>query len=248
MIYIEDGVQELIDSTNDLARELFESQEKMKDFLLTLSKMHNISYSNILLLKNQRQDINFVANKETMEKYRYHVKDEEEPLKIIKRIKIENEIKFKITQVYDISQTDAVKKEQKTYSKEDIKSLLKGMCSRRGIQFVDDNPMVNLENIIIDIYKNSTSSNFSRHNVGQYGIQTQVEINAATFTVAKKLNINTNYDLKDICKWGIDKEERTLKESLKNIQKFTNYFIKDLQIQEKLNYIDNEKQECEEMG
>ena len=66
--------------------------------------------------------------------------------------------------------------------------------------------------------------------------------------MAKKLNINTNYDLKDICKWGIDKEERTLKESLKNIQKFKNYFIKDLQIQEKLNYIDNEKQECEEMG
>lgn len=248
MIHIEDGVQELIDSTDDLAKSLFESQEKMKDFLLTLSKMYNTSYNNILLLKNQRKDISFVANKETMEKYKFNVKDKEEPLEIIKRIKVENEVKFKIDKVYDISQTDAVRKEQKTYSKAYIETILKGMCSRRGITFEANNPMVNLENIITDICSNSRPNNVSMYNVDQYASQTQVEVNATIFSVAKKLNINTrNYNLKDICKWGIDKDTKTLKESLKYIQKFTNYFIKDFQTQEKLNHIENEKQEDEEM-
>ncbi len=248
MIHIEDGVQELIDSTDDLVKSLFESQDKMKDFLLTLSQMYNTSYSNILLLKNKRKDISFVANKETMEKYKFHIKDKEEPLKIIKRIKAADEIKFKIDEVYDISQTDAVRKEKKTYSKEYIEVLLKGMCSRRGISFEDNNLMLNLENIITDISSNSRSSNASMYNVDQYASQTQVEVNATIFAVAKKININTrNYNLKDICKWGINKDVRTLKESLKYIQKFTNYFIKDFQTQEKLNHIENEKEEDEEM-
>ena len=248
VIHIEDGVQELIDSTDNLAKSLFENQKKMRDFLLTMSKMYNTSYNNILLLKNQREDISFVADKATMEKCKFHVKDEEEPLEIIKRIKVENEVKFKIDKVYDISQTDAVKREQKSYSKEYIETILKGMCSRRGLGFESNNPMADLENIIIDICNNSRPSNVSKYNVDQHACQIQVEVSATIFSVAKKININVrNYNLKDICKWGIDKDTRTLKESLKYIQKFTNYFIKDFQTQEKLNHIENEKQEDEEM-
>lgn len=93
-----------------MARELFEDTEKMKDFLITLSKMYNTSYSNILLLKSQRKDISQILNKDTIQKYKLNVKDNEKPLKIIKRIKLENEVKFKIDEVYDISQTNAVRK------------------------------------------------------------------------------------------------------------------------------------------
>ena len=79
-----------------MARELFEDIEKMKDFLITLSNMYNTSYSNILLLKSQRKDISQILNKDTIQKYKINVKNNEKPLKIIKRIKLENEVKFKI--------------------------------------------------------------------------------------------------------------------------------------------------------
>ena len=90
--------------------------------------MYNTSYSNILLLQAQIEDVSFVANKETMEKHKIHVIDGEYPLKIIKRIKVENDVKFKIDEVYEISQTNAIKKQEKTYSKEYIETMLKGMC------------------------------------------------------------------------------------------------------------------------
>lgn len=63
----------------------------------------------------------------------------------------------------------------------------------------------------------------------------------------ERIEPTSNYNLKDICKWGIDKDSRTIKESLKYIQKCTNYFIKDFQTQEKLYNIENEKQQDEEM-
>ena len=229
-----------------MARELFENTEKMKEFLITLSKMYNTSYSNILLLKSQRKDISQILNKDTIQKYKLNVKDNEKPLKIIKRIKLENEVKFKTDEVYDISQINAVRKENKTYSNAYIETMLKGMCSRRGIMFEINNPVANLENIITDISNNSRMSNVPNYNIDRYAMQTQTEINATIFAVARKLNINTrNYNIKSICKWGVDGDTRTLKESLKYIQKFTNYFIKDFQTQEKLHNIEQENEEME---
>lgn len=55
-----------------------------------------------------------------------------------------------------------------------------------------------------------------------------------------------DYDLKNICKWGIDKDTKVLKESLRYMQKYTNYFIQDFQTQEKLHKIENKKQKDEE--
>lgn len=237
-----DETRETLDSTENLARELFESQEKMKSFLITLSKMYNTSYSNILLLKSKRDDISFVAPKEKMEKYNFHIKDGEEPLKIIKRIKRDNEVKFVAEEVFDISQTDAIKKPEKRFSKEYIETMLKGMCSRRGIAFEPNNPMANIESIVMNIRDNSRNGNFISYNVDRYARQTQVEIEATMFAVAKRLNVNTrNYNFKDMCKWGIDQDTKTLKESLKYIQKFTNYFVKDFETQQKLQNIENEK-------
>ena len=89
MIAIEEDVQKLIGSTDIMAKETFEDSKKMREFLKTLSDMYNTSYNNILLLKSQRENINFVASKEDFEKYKYNVKEGEKPLKIIKRIKTE---------------------------------------------------------------------------------------------------------------------------------------------------------------
>ena len=140
-----------------------------------------------------------------------------------------------------------MKSKEKTYSKEYIETMLKGMCARRGLTFEPNNPLQNIDNIIMNIRDNCRVGNFSVYSVDQYASQTVAEVDATVFAVAKKLNINTrNYNLKDICKWGIDKDTRTLKDSLKYIQKFTNYFVKDFQTQEKLNNIDNEKNKEEE--
>ena len=88
MINIDDRVQELINSTNEMAQETFENPSKMRDFLKTLATMYNTSYNNILLLKSQRDNVSFIATKEEYQKYKYKIKDDEKPLEIIKRIKI----------------------------------------------------------------------------------------------------------------------------------------------------------------
>lgn len=209
--------------------------------------MYNTSYSNILLLKAQREDINFVASKEYFEKYQYHIQDGENPLEIIKRIKTEEGAKFKVAEVFDISQTDAIKK-KKIYEKEYVDKMLKGMCDRRGLYYDPDNQVLNIETIVGDISQNTRQKNNLQYDVDKYARQSQVEVNATIFAVAKKLNINTrNYNLKDVCTWSIDKDTSTLKESLKYMQKFTNYFVKDFESQEKIYKIENEKEEQNEM-
>ena len=69
MINIEEKVQELINSTDKIAKEIFENPNKMRDFLKTLAKMYNTSYNNILLLKSQKENVSFVATKEEYQKY-----------------------------------------------------------------------------------------------------------------------------------------------------------------------------------
>lgn len=245
MIDIEDKVQELMVSTNKLAKEIFENPTKMKEFLKTLSNMYNTSYNNILLLKSQRDEISFIASKEDFEKQKYNVNEEEKPLKIIKRIKVEDEVKFKVAEVFDISQTDAIKNKN-VYEKEYIDKMLKGMCERRGLYYDPNNQIQNIELIVSDISQNTRQGNLLKYDVDKFAMQSQAEVNATTFVLAKKLGINTrNYNLENICKWGVDKDIKTLKESLKYMQKFTNYFVKDFETQEKINKI--KKQEQEEM-
>ena len=62
------------------------------------------------------------------------------------------------------------------------------------------------------------------------------------------LGINTrNYNITEVCKWGVDKENRRLKESLKYMQKSVNYFVKDFESQEQIYTIEKQKEDEEEM-
>ena len=158
MINVEEKVQELINSTDKIAKEIFENPNKMRDFLKTLGKMYNTSYNNILLLKSQKENVSFVATKEEYQKYKYKIKDDEKPLEIIKRIKMNNDVKFKVVEVYDISQTDAIIK-KKEYKKEYIDTILKGMCARRSLYYDTNSQMANIESIVSDISHNTRNSN-----------------------------------------------------------------------------------------
>ena len=95
MIKIEEN---LLENINNLVKETFNDTNKMKDFLETLSLMYNISYSNILILKSQRQDISFIISKNDVEKHKYEVKENENPLKKVARIKDKNKQYKYITQ------------------------------------------------------------------------------------------------------------------------------------------------------
>ena len=220
----------------------------MKDFLETLSLMCNISYSNILILKSQRQDISLIISKNDVEKHKYEVKENENPLKKVARIKDKNnQYKYITQEVYDISQLNISNKLESKKSIEYIEKMLKGMCSRRGLQYEENNAMANIENIVNDIKNNCRQENLSKYNLDGYLKQIQIENSATTFVIAKKLGINTrNYNLKDICKWGIENDVNTLKESMRYIQKFTNYFILDYKTQEKINRIENTNEDEEE--
>lgn len=245
MIKIEEN---LLENINNLVKETFNDTNKMKDFLETLSLMYNISYSNILILKSQRQDISFIISKNDVEKHKYEVKENENPLKKVARIKDKNkQYKYITQEVYDISQLNISNKIESKKSIEYIEKMLKGMCSRRGLQYEENNAMANIENIVNDIKNNCRQENLSKYNLDGYLKQIQIENSATTFVIAKKLGINTrNYNLKDICKWGIENDVNTLKESMRYIQKFTNYFILDYKTQEKINRIENTNEDEEE--
>ena len=249
MVKIEE-TEELFEKTDNLINDVFSDTNKMRNFLQTLSKMYKTSYNNILLLKSQREDISFVAEKSELEKLGYNVKDGEMPLQYIKGIRTsDHKLNFKTIEVFDISQTDAIKEKAKTFDKEYVETMLKGMCSRRGLYYNKDDLMQNIENIVSDISSNTRQAPKSKYNVDRYATQSTIEIQATTFAVAKALNINTrNYNLKDICKWGVenDNDINSIRESLKYIQKFTNYFIRDYGTQERLNQIDNTKNKEEQ--
>ena len=251
MIKIDEEVQGLLKSTNQLAKDTFANEDNMKDFLTTLSKLYNVSYNNILLLKTQRDELNLVASKEKFIERGINVKDNEKPLKIIKGIKSNGEIEFKLDEVYDISQTDRSIKQNKARSKEYVENILKGMCERRNIAVEpDDSIRSKLEKIIIDIKNNTRQNDSSKNkNMEEYNKQVQVEIEGALFAVTKNLKLNTrNYNFNEICNWGKDKKDKTLKQSLKYIQKFTNYFVSDFKSQEKINASENKKEDEEEFG
>ena len=118
------------------------------------------------------------------------------------------------------------------------------MCERRNLYYDPNNQMENIESIVSDISNNTRSSNASYFDVDRYASQSQAEVIATIFAVAKKLGINTrNYNLTEVCKWGVEKENRSLKESLKYMQKFVNYFVKDFEAQEKIYRIEHQKED-----
>lgn len=241
-----DELNELVKKSEELTREVFSDINKMRDFLQTLSKMYNTSFRNVLLLKSQKQDVTYVAEREIFEANGYKIKDEEQPLKYIKPIRIYNELKFKITEVFDISQTDMEKITKNGFDKEYVDKIIQGICSKKQLNYLRNNLMYNIENILSDI-STSMDNESNPYVVEQYAMRKQIEMDATKFVVAKYLNINTrNYNLKDICKWAVDKDIKTLMTSLKNIQKVSNYFVKEFNAQEKILAIENAKEQEED--
>ena len=239
--------KEILQNLEKMIQETFSDPKKIRSFLLTLSKMYDMSYSNVLILKSQKDNVSRIISKEEVENNNYIIKDREQPLNKIARVKDENgKYKYITKEVYDVSQLEIelpkVNKTEQNY----VEKILKEMCKLRKIEYLGDNQIENISNIVNDISSNCRDDSTSKYNLDLYIEQIKAENIATTFVIARKLNVSTkNYSLKQVCDWGLDKDIKTLKESLRYIQKVTNYFIASYETQEKRNMIENMQEEDE---
>ena len=240
--------KEILKNLEELIQEIFSDPQKMRNFLTKQLKMYDTSYSNVLILKSQKENVSKTFSKEEVENNKYKIKDGELPLNKIARVKDENgKYQYITKEVYDISQLDISSPKETKLDKEYVENIIKNMCKLRKIDYSADNQIENISNIVSDISSNCRNDSVSKYNLDLYIEQIKAENIATTFVIAKKLNISTkNYSLKPVCDWGIDKDIKTLKESLRYIQKISNYFNASFEMQKKRDRIEN-MQEEEEM-
>ena len=240
--------KEILKNLEELIQETFSGPQKMRSFLATQSKMYDTSYSNVLILKSQKENVSKIFSKEEVENNNYKIKDGEMPLTKIARVKDENgKYQYITKEVYNVSQLDISTPKETKMDKEYVENIIKNMCKLRKIEYSADNQLENISNIVNDISSNCRDDSASKYNLDLYIEQIKAENIATTFVIAKKLNISTkNYSIKPVCDWGIDKDIKTLKESLRYIQKISNYFNASFEMQKKRDRIEN-MQEEEEM-
>ena len=117
------GVTEITEQLEQGLRDLFNS-EKYKTYLTTMSKFHNYSFNNTLLIAMQRPDASLVAGYGAWQKnFERHVKKGAKGIKIISPVKVKVEVdddktdkdgakktievtKFKVSTVFDVSDTE----------------------------------------------------------------------------------------------------------------------------------------------
>ena len=239
--------KEILENLEGLIQDTFSDPQKMRDFLSTQATMYDMSYSNVLVLKSQRENVSKIIPKEVVENNNYKIKDGEQALNKIARVKGEDgKFKYVTKEVYDISQLDIDTPKKSKIDKEYAENIIKNMCKLRKIEYSQDNQIENISNIVNDISSNCRDDSASKYNLDLYIEQIKAENIATTYVIAKKLNINTkNYNLKPICQWGIDKDTKTLKESLRYIQKISNYFNASFEMQKKRDRIENMQEEEE---
>ena len=241
--------KEILENLEGLIQENFSDPQKMRDFLSTQATMYDMSYSNVLVLKSQRENVSKIIPKEVVENNNYKIKDGEQPLNKIARVKGEDgKFKYVTKEVYDISQLDIDTPKKSKIDKEYAENIIKNMCKLRKIEYSQDNQIENISNIVNDISSNCRDDSAAKYNLDLYIEQIKAENIATTYVIAKKLNVSTkNYSIKPVCDWGVDKDIKTLKESLRYIQKITNYFIASYETQEKRNKIENMQEQEDEM-
>lgn len=116
-------MDEITEKLEQGLRDLFNS-EKYKTYLTTMSKFHNYSFNNTLLIAMQRPDASLVAGYGAWQKnFERHVKKGAKGIKIISPVKLKLEVdddksdkegakkivevtKFKVSTVFDVSDTE----------------------------------------------------------------------------------------------------------------------------------------------
>ena len=240
-------LEEAGEKVDSLVRETFENG-KLADFLDTMAKLPNISYGNCLLLKSQLEDVSKVLPKDIWKQYRKNVDEKAEPLKIIKYDKNNQETGYILADVYDVSQTDSNKKE-KSYNKEFLENIMNNMQKKLDQKYKlefkkEENIGETIRHIIFNM--NDFSGNSS---AVDFIDSIRLIVEPSVYTIQKRFGLETtnNDEINNICIWGVDQANDTLKQGLKDIQRTVNSFVKDFEREQKkylinMNYKNQEQE------
>lgn len=269
-------IQEITDQLEAGIQELFES-DKFKDFLTCMSKFHNYSLNNTLLIAMQRPDATLVAGyKAWQTDHGRYVRSGEHGIKILApckyKVTIESEkededskeleyLKFKITHVFDISQTEGrelpslgidelsgdVDEFRNMYKallrvcpvpivQEDIKGGAKGYyndAEQRIAILTGMSEMQTIKTMIHEIAHQKMHSSGTRTLDMPIDRHTkEVEAESVAYTVCQRYGLDTSdYSFGYIAGWSSGKDMAELKSSLERIRSAADELITGIDAQ-----------------
>ena len=256
-------IKEITDQLEAGIQELFES-DKFKDYLTCMSKFHNYSLNNTILIAMQRPNATLIAGYKAWQKdHDRTVRKGEHGIKILApckyKVTVESEkegeapkeleyLKFKITYVFDISQTEGkelpslgidelsggVDDYRNMYKallrvcpvpivQEDIKGGAKGYYSdaeqRIAIQ-TGMSEMQTIKTMVHEIAHQKMHSSGTRTLDMPIDRRTkEVEAESVAYTVCQKLGLDTSdYSFGYIAGWSSGRDVKELKASLERIR------------------------------
>ena len=256
-------IKEITDQLEAGIQELFES-DKFKDYLTCMSKFHNYSLNNTILIAMQRPNATLIAGYKAWQKdHDRTVRKGEHGIKILApckyKVTVESEkegedpkeleyLKFKITHVFDISQTEGkelpslgidelsggVDEYRSMYKallrvcpvpivQEEIKGGAKGYYSDAEQRIVIQTGMSEMQTIktmIHEIAHQKMHSSGSRTLDMPIDRRTkEVEAESVAYTVCQKLGLDTSdYSFGYIAGWSSGRDVKELKASLERIR------------------------------
>ncbi len=269
-------IQEITDQLEAGIQELFES-DKFKDYLTCMSKFHNYSLNNTLLIAMQRPDATLVAGyKAWQTDHGRYVRSGEHGIKILApckyKVTVESEkedeepkeleyLKFKITHVFDISQTEGkelpslgidelsgdVDEYRSMYKallrvcpvpivQEDIKGGAKGYyndAEQRIAILTGMSEMQTIKTMIHEIAHQKMHSSGTRTLDMPIDRHTkEVEAESVAYTVCQRYGLDTSdYSFGYIAGWSSGKDMAELKSSLERIRSAADELITGIDAQ-----------------
>ena len=200
-------VQEITDKLEEGLKELFES-EKYKTYLSTMSKFHNYSFNNILLIAMQRPEATLVAGYKAWQKnFERHVNKGEKAIRILApapyKIKEERDKLDPVTGEMMFDENGMPQKEQVEVTIPAFRAV-----SVFDVSQTDGKPIPELEAPIKD--RNTK----------------EVEAENVAYTVCQHFGIDTSdYSFGYIAGWSSGKDMKELKSSLDTIRKTASELI-----------------------
>ncbi|WP_052335716.1 ArdC family protein [Faecalispora jeddahensis] len=276
--------QEITEKLLNGVTEVFQG-DRFKQYLQTMSKFHSYSFRNSLLIHLQMPEAKRVAGFESWKKFNRYVKRGQKgiaifaPYLIKKKVQSESEnpeedggeteqalVKFKITYVWDVSQTEgeplpsfcneltgdvdrfdqifSMLKEISLYSIsfEQIPGTVKGYCSSENRKIAIQIGMSDEQTIKTLIHEIAHSllhedSKKSRE-------QEEVEAESVAFIISDFLGVDTSsYSFDYVAVWSREMETSELQEILANIQQQASTIIS--QLSEKIDVLAQEEEKAQ---
>ena len=261
---MEEKIQKLTEELEVGIKGIFEDED-YKRYLRFCSSFHSYSFGNAMLIMLQRPDATYVAGYKTWQnKHKRQVRKGEKgiailapaPFKMTTKVKKKDEngkevyeerevesVRFRVTHVFDISQTDgepvpalqskmsqaAVENYEMLFDSlkiasphpitfEKTKGDVKGYWSPSEKKIVIKTGMSQAENIKVALHEITHADLHAEGLKGKTRETAEVEAESVAYIVSNYLNIESDYSFAYIATWSSGKELKELKASLQAIQ------------------------------